>query len=165
MSRCRIFQSKTGYEVKSRHHCRKCNSLCCPKLSQIIWISSEFKFWEPRCKTTMQFVLLLYVPFFLPSFPEQFFILNFYFIPNFCIRPTNTDMDRKPLEFWGSALRYVLAASCHILPVTVVRASAVLKLMLLWSRRTFILKQQNWVQEKVGHLLCKNRNSSGGWEE
>lgn len=69
------------------------------------------------------------------SFPEQFFILNFYFIPNFCIRPTNTDMDRKPLEFWGSALRYVLAASCHILSVTVVREPAVEKLILLWSRR------------------------------
>lgn len=94
----------------------------------------------------MQFVLLLYVPFFLSSFPEQFFILNFYFIPNFRIRPTNTDMDRKPLEFWGSALRYVLAASCHILPVTVVRAFAVVKLILLLvqeDRKKFILKQQN----------------------
>lgn len=78
-------------------------------------VTSEFKFWERRCKTTMQFVLLLYVPFFLSSFPEKKIIFNFYFIPNFCIRPTITDMDRKPLEFWGSALRYVLAASCHIL--------------------------------------------------
>lgn len=106
------------------------------KLSQnYARVSLEFKFWEPRCKTTMQFVLLLYVPFFLSSFPEHFFILNFYFIPNFRIRPTNTDMDRKPLEFWGSALRYVLAASCHIVSVTVVRGPAVEKLILLWSRR------------------------------
>lgn len=52
-------------------------------------------------------------------FQNKIVILNFYFIPNFCIRPTITDMDRKPLEFWGSALRYVLAASCHILSVTV----------------------------------------------
>lgn len=77
LARCPVFQSKTGYEVKCRHHCRKYNSLAVQVKSNYFRVTSEFIFWEPRCKTAVQFVLLLCVPFFLSSFPEQFLFLIF----------------------------------------------------------------------------------------
>lgn len=161
-----IFQSKTGYEVKGRHHCRKYNSFCCPKLSQnYVRVSSEFKFWEPRCKTTMQFVLLSYVPFSLSSFPEQFFFLIFILFLIFALGPQIQIWTENLWSFGG-----LLLGMFWLHLVTIFQWQLLGDLQLKnWSffspgGEEEILKHQNWIQEKVGHLLFKNHISSWGKE-
>lgn len=80
-------------------------------------VTLESELWEPRCKTIMQFVALFYVPFFLSraEFIFRIFIL-------FLISASGPQLKIWTENLWcsGGLLLGMLAASCHILSVTVV---------------------------------------------